>query len=118
MEKADKSLKPVAAEETPATKAAKTGLAYRVLRHRHVTEKTARQEMNGKYTFIVAPRANKVMVAEAVREVYGVKPLRVSFVKIQGKEVRRGKQVGRTKDVRKAIVSLKPGTILPGTEAK
>jgi large subunit ribosomal protein L23 len=88
-------------------------VAYRVLVRPHVTEKTAVQEALGKYTFIVAPNANKTLVVEAVREVYGVKPAAVSIVKIQGKEVRRGKQSGRTKDLKKAIVTLKPGDSLP-----
>ena len=111
-----------AAVDKPAAEVTKSradsGLAYRVLLRRHLTEKTAAQEMKGKYTFIVSLNANKVMVADAVREVYGVKPTSVAIVKTRGKEVRRGKQVGRTKDVRKAIVTLKPGTTLPGMEAK
>jgi len=95
-----------------------TGLASRVFLRRHHTEKTTLQEQMGQYTFAVAPGANKVMVAEAVRELYGVKPVRVTMVRLPGKEVRRGKQVGRRSDLRKAIVTLKPGTVLPGAEAK
>jgi large subunit ribosomal protein L23 len=117
MEKAKKNTKKVA-KTTSAEKTGKVGLAHRVLMRRHLTEKTAIMEAGSKYTFIVSPEANKIMVGEAVREVYGVKPVRVTMVTIPGKEVRRGRQVGRQKDVRKAIVTLKPGTTLPGTEAK
>lgn len=99
-------------------KATKVSIAHRVLMRRHLTEKTAIMEAKGKYTFIVSPEANKIMVAQAVIEVYGVKPTDVTMITIPGKEVRRGRQSGRQKDVRKAIVTLKPGTTLPGTEAK
>ena len=119
MEKATKTTKKVAkTAKVAAEKGNKVGIAHRVLMRRHLTEKTAIMEAKGKYTFIISPEANKVMVAEAIREVYGVKPERVTTVTIPGKEVRRGRQVGRQKDVRKAIVTLKPGTTLPGTEAK
>jgi len=118
MEKAKKNTKKVAVVESGAAKTGKIGLAHRVLMQRHLTEKTALMEAKGKYTFIIAPDANKVMVGEAIREVYGVKPVDVTLINIPGKEVRRGRQVGRQKDVRKAVVTLKPGTTLPGTEAK
>jgi large subunit ribosomal protein L23 len=112
MEKAKKNTK-VAAE-----KGNKVNIAHRVLMSRHLTEKTAIMEAKGKYTFIVAPEANKIMVAQAVSEVYGVKPVDVTMINIPGKVVHRGRLSGRQKDVHKAIVTLKSGTTLPGTEAK
>jgi large subunit ribosomal protein L23 len=120
--------KEVAAAKTAQANSARSGksddkaniqrIAYRVLVRPHVTEKTAAQEALGKYTFIVSPDAGKVMVMDAVREVYGVRPVSVSIVKIKGKQVRRGRQVGRTSSMRKAIVTLKSGDSLPTGGAK
>jgi large subunit ribosomal protein L23 len=105
-------------EGKKAGKAEAQKIAYRVLVRPHVTEKTSAMEAQGKYTFVVSPDANKHMVMDAIREVYGVSPASVSIVKIKGKQVRRGRQVGRTKNLRKAIVTLKSGDSLPTGGAK
>ncbi|MFA6493412.1 MAG: 50S ribosomal protein L23 [Patescibacteria group bacterium] len=74
-----------------------------------VTEKVTDLQKQDKYAFVVDPKANKIMVALAVKILYGVKPLKVNLIKVKGKTVRRGRTSGQTKDWRKAIITLKPG---------
>ncbi|MDD5251931.1 MAG: 50S ribosomal protein L23 [Patescibacteria group bacterium] len=81
------------------------------------TEKTSREEAYGKYQFIVANDANKVEVAAAVRDLYGVKPVAVRIVNLKGKQVRFGRLTGQQKSEKKAIVTLKPGETISPFEA-
>lgn len=77
-----------------------------------VTEKAERLQANGKYMFNVSKRANKIEIARAIKEVYGVTPVAVNIIVRKGKVVRFGKYQGRRKDEKKAIVTLKKGDIL------
>jgi len=85
------------------------GSAYRILVKPQVTEKVTNLSGQNKYVFIVAIDANKIEVAKAISEVYGVTPTGVNIVKMKGKQVSRGRVVGRRKDFKKAIVTLKKG---------
>jgi large subunit ribosomal protein L23 len=93
------------------------GRAHRVLVRPLVTEKTSRQEAIGQYQFIVAKNANKVEVAAAVRDLYGVKPVSVRIVNLKGKKVRFGRFQGQQKAEKKAIVSLKSGESIVAFDA-
>ncbi len=77
--------------------------------HPWVTEKATDLQKQNKYAFVVDPKANKIMVALAVKELYGVKPTKVNLTKVIGKNVRYGRSQGKTKNWRKAIVTLKDG---------
>ena len=73
------------------------------------TEKTTLNEPLGKYLFLVSNRANKIQIKRAVEELYKVKVKDVNtFVSI-GKLKRVRYQLGRTVDLKKAIVTLKQG---------
>lgn len=93
------------------------GRSYRILIRPIATEKTSREEAYGKYQFIVANDANKVEVAAAVRDLYGVKPVAVRIVNLKGKQVRFGRLTGQQKSEKKAIVTLKPGETISPFEA-
>ena len=62
-----------------------------------------------KYSFLVSPKANKFQIAQAVNELYGVKPISVNIGHIPGKVVRFGRSMGRRSDYKKAIVTLEKG---------
>ena len=64
-----------------------------------------------KYTFIVAPHANKTQIKIAVEQVFGVKVDSVNTANRQGKARRTRFGVGRRKDTKRAIVTLREGTI-------
>lgn len=92
------------------------GQSSQVLLKPVLTEKASHLEAMGQYTFLVAPTANKVEVAAAVRDLYGVKPMAVKIVNQKGKQVRFGRIEGQRKDRKKAIVSLKPGDAISLTD--
>ncbi|OGM01298.1 50S ribosomal protein L23 [Candidatus Uhrbacteria bacterium RIFOXYC2_FULL_47_19] len=85
------------------------GFAYRVICGPVLTEKGELLKMNSKYAFFVDGDTNKVEVARAIKVIYGVNPVSVRILNVKGKAVRRGRQEGRRKDRKKAIVTLKAG---------
>ena len=62
-----------------------------------------------KYFFEVKKDANKIEIAKAINDVYGVKPVSVNIMRVGGKKVRRGRTFGKRKDWKKDIVTLKKG---------
>jgi large subunit ribosomal protein L23 len=73
------------------------------------TEKSTLQEPEGKYLFLVDKRSNKVQIKRAVDELYKVKVKDINtFISI-GKLKRVRYQLGKTPDVKKAIVTLTEG---------
>ena len=74
-----------------------------------VTEKSTLLQGQDKYVFEVVPRANKVMVREAVERAYNVKVLKVNILKNRGKMKRYGPRRVKTPDIKKAVVTLKQG---------
>lgn len=93
------------------------GQSFRILIKPMLTEKSDRQQALGKYSFLVSPAANKVEVARAVSDLYGVKPAAVHIVNIKGKTVRFGRSSGKQKDLKKAIITLKKGDSITALEA-
>jgi large subunit ribosomal protein L23 len=74
-----------------------------------ITEKSTLLQEEGKYVFHVAPRANKVQIREAVQKSFGVVVIDVNILKVRGKLKRYGPKLSRTRDMKKAIVTLRPG---------
>lgn len=83
--------------------------AYRVLVKPLVSEKASILGAEGKYFFAVQRKANKIEIAEAIKQVYGIKPVNVNIVNMKGKNVRTGKTLGKRKNWKKAIVTLPKG---------
>lgn len=71
-----------------------------------ITEESNAGIQEGKYTFKVNKKATKVDVANAVEKLFGVKVLRVNTITVKGKEKRVGRNVGKTSDWKKAIVTI------------
>ena len=71
-----------------------------------ITERSSEDLQEGKYTFKVNKKATNVDVANAVEKLFGVKVLRVNTITVKGKEKRVGRNVGRTSDWKKAIVTI------------
>ncbi|OKL48252.1 50S ribosomal protein L23 [Boudabousia liubingyangii] len=76
-----------------------------------ITEKTAPQEDQGKYTFIVDPKANKTEIKIAIEKIFGVKVASVNTLNRPGKTVRTRTGFGKRKDTKRAVVTLREGTI-------
>ena len=82
---------------------------HRVLIKPTITEKSTLLQESGKFTFQVAQRANKVEVKEAVEKSFGVTVLDVNITKLHGKVKRYGPKLSKQPDVKKAVITLKPG---------
>ncbi|MDQ1289745.1 MAG: large subunit ribosomal protein [Actinomycetota bacterium] len=76
-----------------------------------VSEKSYGLLDEGKYTFVVDPRANKTEIKIAVEQVFGVKVKSVNTLNRQGKARRTRNGIGRRKDTKRAVVTLADGTI-------
>lgn len=76
-----------------------------------VTEKSSVLMDHGKYTFEVDPRATKTEIKIAVEQVFGVKVGSIATQNRTGKAYRTRTGVGRRKDVKRAIITLRSGTI-------
>lgn len=76
-----------------------------------VSEKSYALIDEGKYTFLVDPNANKTEIKVAVERVFGVKVSSVNTANRQGKSRRTRYGTGKRKDTKRAIVTLREGTI-------
>jgi large subunit ribosomal protein L23 len=74
-----------------------------------ITEKSTILQETGKYTFQVAPRANKVEIKAAVQKSFAVTVVDVNITKIHGKRKRYGPKLSKQPDFKKAVVTLRPG---------
>lgn len=73
-----------------------------------ITEKSMEGLQDKKYTFRVAMKANKIEIAKAVEELFGVQVAKVNTMHVRGRAKRMGINRGFTPDWKKAIVTLKP----------
>lgn len=75
-----------------------------------ITEKSMGALADNKYTFKVAKDANKIEIAKAVEELFGVQVASVNTMNCKGRAKRVGMSRGFTPDWKKAIVTLKEGS--------
>ena len=71
-----------------------------------ITEESNEGIQEGKYTFKVNKKATKVDIANAVEKLFEVKVLKVNTINVKGKEKRDRRNVGKTSDWKKAIVTI------------
>ena len=71
-----------------------------------ISENSMDQAAMKKYTFKVAPEANKTQIKNAVEEIFGVDVKKVNVMNFNGKLKRMGRTQGRTAAYKKAIVTL------------
>ena len=74
-----------------------------------ISEKSYRLVDDGKYTFLVAPEANKTQIRQAVEQVFRVKVTGVNTVNRPGKRRRTRYGWGKRPDTKRAIVTLAAG---------
>jgi large subunit ribosomal protein L23 len=74
-----------------------------------ISEKSYRLVDDGKYTFLVAPSANKTQIRQAVEEIFHVKVTGVNTVNRPGKRRRTRWGWGTRVHTKRAIVSLAAG---------
>ncbi len=71
-----------------------------------ISEKSYGLLEKNKYTFVVAPGANKTEIKIAVEKVFGVQVLSVNTLNRPGKRKRTKFGYGKRKDTKRAIVTL------------
>lgn len=83
--------------------------AYDIIKRPIITEQSMADIDSKKYVFEVAKDANKIQIAKAVEEAFGVKVAKVNTLNVRGKEKRLGAQpAGRRPSWKKAMVTLTP----------
>jgi large subunit ribosomal protein L23 len=82
---------------------------YDVLVRPLITEKGTYLSALNKYPFEVRRDANKLQIKEAVELAFNVRVSSVNTMVMHGKMRRIGKNMGLTKDWKKAVVTLEPG---------
>jgi large subunit ribosomal protein L23 len=81
--------------------------AYDVIIRPIITEQSMEDQDIKKYAFAVAKNANKIQIAKAVEEIFGVTVIKVTTEIVRGKEKRQGAYpAGKTASWKKAIVKL------------
>src|SRR5215207_8488282 len=86
-----------------------------------ITEKNTMLGAEGKYTFKIARRANKVQVKEAVAALFKVDVTAVNTISVPPKTRRVGRTSGKTHAWKKAVGTLRAGQridIFEGVEAR
>jgi large subunit ribosomal protein L23 len=76
-----------------------------------VSEKSYGLLDEGKYTFVVDPRSNKTEIKIAIEQIFSVKVASVNTINRKGKSRRTKFGLGKRKDTKRAIVTLREGTI-------
>ena len=74
-----------------------------------ISEKSYSMIEHNRFTFEVAKCASKPQIADAVSEIFGVTVTNVNTMNVTGKPRRVRAAKGKTRDWKKAIVTLKEG---------
>ena len=80
--------------------------AYDIIKRPIITEQSMEQTEMKRYTFEVAKTANKIEIAKAIEEIFGVKVAKVNTISVRGRYRRQGMHAGYTAKSKKAIVTL------------
>ena len=82
---------------------------YQVLLKPTITEKSTLLQESSIYTFQVDLKANKSQVKEAVEKNFDVTVRDVNITKLHGKRKRYVQRFKKMPDIKKAVVTLRPG---------
>ena len=81
--------------------------AYDIIKRPIITEQSMAAAADKKYTFEVARDANKIQIAKAAEEIFGVKVAKVNTLNMPGKVKRMGRYPeGRRPNWKKAMITL------------
>lgn len=87
----------------------KEGLAFKLLKEPHISEKATNLSEDGKYIFKIYKNANKSEIKKAISGFYGVIVKDVNIINIKTKtKLLRGKK-GEKSGYKKAIITLEKG---------
>ena len=85
-------------------------MQYEIIKRPLITEKTnIQKEIANQLTFEVDRRANRIEIKRAIESAFKVRVANVQTMQVKGKVKRRGRNIGKRRDWKKAIVTLMPG---------
>jgi large subunit ribosomal protein L23 len=84
---------------------------YEIIKRPIITEKSTRLQDQNQYVFEVERKATKSQIRWAVEQAFSVKVAAVNVMKVPGKARRAGRRVVLPRPWKKAIVTLREGTI-------
>ena len=83
---------------------------YGIIKRPLVTEKTnIQKELHNQLSFEVDRRANRIEIKRAIETIFKVRVAAVRTSQVTGKIKRRGRILGKRRDWKKAVVTLRPG---------
>lgn len=74
-----------------------------------ISEKSYKMIEMNRYTFEVSKSSNKTQIAQAIAAIFGVTVTNVNTMNVTGKPRRVRAAKGKTRDWKKAVVTLKTG---------
>ncbi|MFA6161300.1 MAG: 50S ribosomal protein L23 [Patescibacteria group bacterium] len=95
--------------ETVSASKGQAGMSYRILHSPRVSEKAAIMASRNIYVINVPVEANKIEIAKAIKDLYGVKVEAVRTARGIGKRLSRGRIKGERNRWKKAFVTVKQG---------
>lgn len=110
--KAPKAVKAVAAKKGESKGRPMDARLSQVIVSPRITEKAAHLAGANAYTFNVLRSATKREIAQAIKAIYNVVPLKVTTAAISSKPITRAGRAGDTKPGKKAVVFLAKGTTI------
>lgn len=84
-------------------------ISYDLILRPVVTEKSTTHSESSKYSFIVAPEADKHAVGKAIADIFNVEVKKVNILNRKGKVKMFRHRSGRRSDHKVAIVTVKKG---------
>lgn len=82
----------------------------KIIRRPLITERASDlQEKRNQYLFEVQKSANKIEIGQAIKEIFNVEVVKVNTASVRGKLKRMGRNEGRRRSWKKAIVTLEEG---------
>lgn len=82
------------------------------------SNKSLKRFKKAKYVFFVDVKANKIEIKKAIEEIYDVQVDSVNTINVKPKKKMFKRRVGKTKHKKKAIVTLKEGSIIEDKKGK
>jgi len=83
-----------------------------------ISEKSTKLAQEGRYVFIVNKKVTKTQIAELIKKMYQVDPIKINILRSMGKRRRRGRFYGFRPGVKKVIVKVKKGQKIADFEIK
>lgn len=83
---------------------------HAIIKRPVISEKsTMQKEVSNQLSFEVDRKANRIEIKKAIESLFSVQVDAVRTLQIKGKYKQRGRIIGKRKDWKKAVVTLKPG---------